>query len=381
MNKTRKGGSASYSVKNLLENGKFDLDKTLQKFNENTVIVRNKSSVPGWYFDANIYKSNNESGMFPVYNESEYFACLIGPGKLIVQDNVNLTKGKYKIQFERCKMFGTDSGNLYIGMITDEYMIKEKIIKNISTERWVHESLTVNINKDGEYSIIFHSKDNNPEVAFGISNIKLLKTSDIPNSNTDSFRSIHEPLSEITNHRSQRLQRGKTIHRELFERSRMGAENTRRLRPKKIRLDKINKIKLNNFLIKKKIKINREIYIDKLKKHLSLLYDELNSYQDKIKEIEKTIRYIDEELPKKKMNSGLVLKQNGIHRETYKYYKRLNPNDDIQPEIIRKQLENNIRIYYSIIDKLLKKIRELEKNRNREQFKKKSSLPYRLYSK
>lgn len=357
MNKTRKGGSASYgkAIKNLIVNGKFDLDKTLQKFDENTVEVKNKSSIPGWYFDANIYKSNNESGMFPVYNESEYFACLIGPGKSIIQDNIQLTKGKYKIQFERCKMYGTEPGNLYIGIINDEFIIKTKTVEHVSTERWIHETLNVNIHKDGEYSLIFHSKDNKPDVAFGIANIKLIKTNETPNSNTDSFRSIHEPLEEISNHRSQRLQRGRQIRRELAERVRMGAENTRRLKPKKIKIDKSARIKLNNILMKKKIKINNDIYIVKLKKQLKL-------YQDKIKEIEKTIKYIDQELPKKTMNSVLVFNQNGVHRETYKYYKGLNPNDDIQQERIRKQLENKIVIYSHIIDELSKQIKKLQHN-------------------
>ena len=92
-------------------------------------------------------------------------------------------------------MYGTEPGNIYVGIINDDFIIKTKIIEKISTERWVYETLNININKNDNYSLIIYTKDNNYDVAFGIANVKLLKINDKTNINSkDSFKSIKEPF-------------------------------------------------------------------------------------------------------------------------------------------------------------------------------------------
>jgi hypothetical protein len=294
-----------FSTKNFIENGKFDLNKIHQTLNVNSIEIINNTSVPGWNFNANIYKSNDEMGMFPKSNESKYFACLIGPEKFINQKNIYLTTGKYKLSFQRCKMYGTEPGNIYIGIINDDFVIKTKVIENISTERWVYESFNININKNDNYSLIIYTKDNNYDVAFGIANVKLLKTNDKTNINIkDSFISIKEPLpfiqsnekiSEETNNvkPSENLQnemnnltkenkkklfiekvkrRGLNTRKELTERLQMGEENKKPpIFNKSIKYTNLNYINLDKLLKFKEKQIKYyEKNIEDIKKKLEI---------------------------------------------------------------------------------------------------------------
>jgi hypothetical protein len=317
--KRRGGASMSlYSTKNLIENGKFDLNKVHQKFNENTVVVNNKTSVPGWYFDANIYKGiveDPDMQMFPSYKNTEYFACLMGTNKIIRQEDIELQRGKYNIMFERCKMYGTVSANLNIDVSDENDNIKHKLLKDINTDRWIRETIPLNITKDGKYAIMLYTRNNEKNTGIGIADVKLIKTSNDPNSDEDEFTmtyssDVHNQLEEKTenNSRQERLSRGRDIRRQIFEKYKMGMENTRKI--KKSSNKKI-KVELN--------KVNGKKYIDFLKKQLK--------YYEKMKEIITERIKIAKTYPSSIKKDILIYNESGKHRETKHKFTYRNPEN------------------------------------------------------